>query len=151
MASRERKNHPCPNPHCGSTFYTVDYEYVGEGEQRRFARVWRCVNCTHVEEIKSHPRRTNKRIALDNYRRVKETWKEIDAALDRLTSEQNPNRIPNGCHLVHSSTFNHHLDQLLSLGRPTTWEVKYHTKEAENEREKARNFVAEHGGFDLKG
>lgn len=143
MASVHRPNSPCQNPHCGNTLFVADYAYQGEGAERKFVEVWQCTNCSWHQPRQIRNRRTNKRRAYDLYTVIRKEWEETDKALDALTAQDNPNRIPNGCQLVHSSLFNHHLTQLQTKDKLSNWDIKYHAREARLELERAKAFVQE--------
>src|ERR1700687_572215 len=109
MASVNRPNNPCKNPHCGNTLFIRDYEFDYSVEPVKSARIWKCTNCTWTQARETRNRRTNKTRAFDLYLTIRKEWEEIDKALDTLCATDNPNRISNGAIMVHSSLFNYHL------------------------------------------
>jgi hypothetical protein len=143
MASVNRPNSPCKNPHCGNTLFKPDFTYEGgnedTGEGRKRADVWQCTNCSWTQPRQTRSRRTLRGMALDLYREIKAEWKETDAALDALVAAGTPS----GCVLVHSSTFDYHMDKLLMLEKPRRFDVRYHSNEARANLAKAKAFVAE--------
>ncbi len=141
MAAINRPTKPCLNPHCGNTLFKKDYQYVQRNGERVFEEVFQCTNCTWYQTIKRHPRRTNAMRALAMYQAFKKAWEQVDADLHELCSGDNPNRIPNGCLLVHGSAFNHHLDELLCGSKLTNFQVQYHNREAAKDLEEAKAFV----------
>lgn len=144
MASINRPTKPCTNSACGNTLYTKALEYVERDGVRKLEYVFQCTNCWHFEVIKHHPRRTNKRRALDFHSVLKAAWKQTDEDLRLLCAPETPNRIPTGCLLVHSSTFNHHMENLIGIGskeKLSTFEVRYHNREAGYALQNAKTFV----------
>lgn len=80
---------------------------------------------------------------MDLYFILKDAWRQTDDDLRALCAEDNPNRIPNGCLLIHSSLFNHHMSQLISSKeRLSTFQVRYHNREAGYALQAAKDFVA---------
>lgn len=143
MASVNRPNSPCKNPHCGNTLFRRDicFESGNEetGEGRKWAHVWRCTNCSWTQPRQTRSRRTLRAMALDTYCDLKAAWKETDEALDDLVEAGTPS----GCLLVHSSTFDYHMGKLLTLDKPRRFDVQYHSESARKNLEKAKGFVAE--------
>lgn len=66
-------------------------------------------------------------------------WKPVDEQLRALVDAGTPS----GCLLVHSSTFNWHMEQLRSKDKPTNSDIGYHSAHAREDLERAKAFVAE--------
>ncbi len=104
--------------------------------------IWKCTNCRAETPRHSRKRRSNKSRAHDAWRTIRAEWQETNDALDAIVKAG----APSGRLLVHSSTFNHHLDKLLLLEKPSNFDVQYHTAEARKDLERAKQFVAEKKG-----
>lgn len=139
MSTIHRPNHTCRNATCGSTYYTADRDWLNDGEGMK--SVWRCVNCGNVTPRQERNRRTNARRASDLWAGLREDWKETNDALDLICELGQPN----GCLLVHSSTFNYHMDALLGLkGKLSNFDVRYHASEARKDLGRAKEFVSKY-------
>ncbi|SRR6266436_5049105 len=137
MVSVNRPTNPCKNPDCGNTLFLAEQDY----KDGKFSPVWHCTNCSWNQPRQTRNRRTNYRRALDLYFIIRKEWEETDKALDVLIAQDNPNRIPSGCLLVHSSLFNHHLSKLSGSEKLSNWAVRYHVGESRKELEQAKEFV----------
>jgi hypothetical protein len=120
---------------CGNTLYEKTYGYRGGV----LVPVWKCTNCGTETPRHGRNRRTNRGKARDAYRAIKAEWADTDAALDALVKAGTPS----GCLLVYSSTFNHHMDKLLTLDTPSNFDVQYHPAEARKDLQRAKEFVAQ--------
>lgn len=112
------------------------FEATYDGE----SRVWTCDNCGVKTPRITRSRPTNRRKAIDGYLALRAEWKTTD---DALTALVNSGQAASGAHLVHSSTFDWHLQRLVDLDKPTNFEVRYHLAQAKANLIKAQAFVAE--------
>lgn len=141
MSSVNRPKNPCNNPRCGNTLFTAEYDYsviVHESFDRP-KPVWKCTNCSWMQPRTSRNRPTNKSIALDCWREIKAEWLDTDAAVDGIVKAGHPS----GALLVHTSTWNYHLDKLVMLKKPSRFDIKYHASGARRDLECAKLFVKE--------
>jgi hypothetical protein len=143
MSAVNRKNNPCQNPHCGNMLFIPDcvFEYKDE-KLVLTTRIWKCTNCTWVQPRVVRYRPTNESRAHMLWSRLRNEWQAVNVALDALVAQG----APSGCILVHSSTYNYHMDKLLLGGKFSNQDIKYHTSEARKDLEKAKQFILEKGG-----
>lgn len=142
---RERRSVPCGNKPgdmalpCGSTLY----EYTWDFSVSPAKPVWQCTNCCKQTPRVQHHRRSNRSRAFAEWGNLNTAWKETDAALWALVEAK---VVASGALLVHSSTWNYHMKQLVENNKPSNFDVKYHAAKAAEELEKAKQFVAEKNG-----
>ena len=130
-----RRSVVCPNPQCGGTFYHKTFDYTNG--YLNAPPVWECSNCLALTPRAKRHNKTNFAKALDAYRRLKSLWEPVDAELNALIARG----IPNGCLLVYASTFNSHMDKLLTREKLSRWELRYHIEQATADLEKAKEFI----------
>jgi len=123
-----RRSVLCP---CGGDIYTRTLDNA-------CVRVWRCENCGQYTPRKTVSRRTNHHRAIAAYLTLREAWKATDDALNALVTA---GHAAGGAVLVHSSTFNWHLKQLVDKTRPTNFDVAYHREQAQADLARAKQFV----------
>jgi hypothetical protein len=127
----EKRNALCG---CGNDIYEKAYSHDGLGD---FKSIWKCMNCHQETPRQSRKRKTNRQIAGETWEGLKAAWKATDDALEVLVAE---GKAKGGAILVHGSTFNFHMEKLLTLKTPTRWELGYHTKKATEELQEAQAF-----------
>ncbi len=126
--TKHRPNQPCTFDRCGGTYF---YDWGNK---------WECSNCCREYPKKQVYRRTNKLIAIDIWKKLRDEWEPITSQLEDLIRN---NRAMSGCLLVHTSTFNYHMNQLMSDKKLSNFDLHYHTKQAKLDLEKAKLFVRE--------
>lgn len=129
--SRRRPNNPCTK--CGGTFFGTTYTDTVPSK-----RLWECENCGTTQPCSARRRLSNRHKTLELYKKLQTAWEPTNEALKALCAAG----LPNGALLVHCSTFNHHMNRLLDIAKPTNFEVRYHSKGAGEDLEKAKAFVA---------
>lgn len=125
---------------CGSSYYEKTWDFLSEEEDA--PTVWECTNCTAKTPRQVRRRKTNGRKALDARDTILSEWGPIDARLDALIE----GGLPNGCLLVHCSTFNHHMDQLRDSRKISTWDLRFHERYAREDMAVAQRFCEEREG-----
>jgi hypothetical protein len=129
-----RLKNPCQNPHCGNTLFVAD---IDTRPNMKYNRVWRCTNCTWTQPRVVRYRPTNEQKAFRLWSKMMEEWNPTNQAIRDLVASGTPN----GCMMVHMSTFNHHMDKLLVMKQPSNFDVAYHLSEAKKDLEAAKAFV----------
>lgn len=125
----------CPNEHCGGTIYEATYAFDANIENP--TPIWRCCNCNRETPRLSRNRKSNGQKRWDVVDEIRKEWSTIDEALRKLVDAG----APSGCLLVHTSTFNWHLEQLTAKSKPSNRDLQYHSAKAREDMEKARQFV----------
>lgn len=134
MSSVSRPTNPCKNPACGNTLFTAEYSYDGGAESKQ---VWKCTNCTWTQPRTSRNKKNNRARAHEAWRLLREAWNQTNDVLDEIVKCGHPS----GCLLVHSSTFNYHMDKLLMTEKPSNFDIKYHATSAQSDLDRAKEFV----------
>src|SRR5216684_1349100 len=114
----------CSNDHCGGTIYEATYAWTGDAHDPQ--AIWRCMNCRQETPRLSRKRKSNAQKRWDIVDAIRTEWSETDAALRTLVDAGTPS----GCLLVHTSTFNWHLEQLTAKSKITTRDLQYHASQA---------------------
>ena len=130
----------CPNEHCGNTVYEADLDVDYTTDPITFRPIWRCMNCLRETPRTTRHRPTNRALALQAWRELKDAWKTTDDALDALVAS---GKVKSGAILVHGSVFNYHMTQLNGQDKPSTFDLRYGIHNAKLDLEKAKAFVAE--------
>ena len=99
--------------------------------------VWMCQGCGDESARRVNRRRTNRQIARDLRKTIVAEWEPTDDALDRLVAE---GRAKSGV-LFRNHVFDHSLEQLLMLEKPTRWELGYFPREARRGLAEAKALV----------
>lgn len=126
----------CANERCGNTIYEAAYSF----DTGKAVPVWRCTNCMRETPRHTRNRPTNKSKAWKLWAELRQEWAETNTALDAFVRA---GKTPSGCLLVHTSTWNHHVNKLAELERPTAFDLAYHGSEARKDLVRAKAFVAE--------
>lgn len=127
----------CPNERCGNTLWEATYENKEDGS---FGPVWKCTNCGLLQARRIVRRLSNRSRALKAYQGLKAAWTETNNALDQLVAAE---VVKNGVILVHNSSFNYHLTELLTKSKISNWDIRYHSAEAAKDLQKAKDFIQE--------
>lgn len=129
-----RPNNPC---RCGSQHYERGFDWSTD----EMTPMWECINCGEQTPRITRKRKTNKLKAIEAAIQIREEWSDTDEALRELVDA---GAIKSGALFVYTSTFNWHLEQLSSRDRISKWELRYHTKKAREDLQKARETVNHH-------